>query len=591
MAADRSDQKDAGPPSSPRVADRRVLAAALLVAGWSVICYLSCLGGGFVFDDHVLIEDNPYIQDLGNTPLFFTSKDARIVREFAGLQDDTYRPVQSISYALSHALWGLDSGRFHLDDVLLHAATAVLLLFLLHRLTRRLAVALLAALLFAVHPVQVEAVSYLSGRSDQLSLFFSLLAFRTWLWQRERSSPPWSGPGLLSLTCFAAALLSKEMAVSLPGVVFLYSFLVGADSRRPRLRRALLDALPFAVLVILFAVVRTAALGRVAQTGVSDPTELLLIMVRVFAGYLQLFAWPATLTFFRDLDVSGPGSTLPNILAVITLLGFLVGTVVAWNKNRVGAFLLLSYLVTLLPVSNIIRMKTEMQERFLYTPSVFLFTLLAFGAVLAWERWIRNSSTAMRAGAALLVAILLVGLSLRTSARSGDWFDQHTLIQEEIRVHPEMGKLYYDLGMIHFRERQLDDAEDWLHRALDRKLDPLILTMTFDALGNIEVLREDDPAAEAWYRKALETTPNYLYPLHSLGSICVRRGDFVGARSFFEAALEVWPDDARILVDAGRASAAGGDLKSAADYFRRALALEPANQEIRDLLRRAEAGG
>jgi len=172
------------------------------------LCFANALGNEFVFDDIYLVSVNKQIQSL-DLPLLLRS----------------YRPIRDISYAIDFAFWGQNPLGFHLTSILIHAANVLLVFALARRLTKDLVSATLTALIFAVHPIQTDAVTYISGRRDVLFALFYILAFHTYLtYYGSRWSVKTVAYFLLFLLLWMLSLLSKEMAVSLPILIFVWHF-------------------------------------------------------------------------------------------------------------------------------------------------------------------------------------------------------------------------------------------------------------------------------------------------------------------------------------------------------------------------------
>src|SRR2546427_2912127 len=188
-------------------ADAQLIAVVSLVA-IVFLCYVNSLGNEFVFDDFLLVLANKRIRSIN-----------------LGLLLNSYRPIRDISYAIDYALWGERPFGYHLTTLVIHAANLLLVLALIRRFTESLVTATLGALIFAVHPIQTDAVTYISGRRDLLFTFFYLLAFHSYLtYYRKR----WSLQALIYFVLFfllwALSLLSKEMAASLPILIFVWHY-------------------------------------------------------------------------------------------------------------------------------------------------------------------------------------------------------------------------------------------------------------------------------------------------------------------------------------------------------------------------------
>src|ERR1044071_6286971 len=195
---------------------------ALVVIVFAV--YANSLGGDFVFDDQylVLVYSRP-----------------RSLSHLLEMMIDSYRPVRNLSYILDYIVWGARPFGFHLTNVLLHAANAALVFLLARRFRLSAVAAFLTALIFAVHPIQTDAVAYISGRRDVLFTLFYLAAFHSYPTYHARRRFKYFA---LFLICWACSLMAKEMAVSLPLLIFLWNFCdrwgEAAGSRVERTARA-----------------------------------------------------------------------------------------------------------------------------------------------------------------------------------------------------------------------------------------------------------------------------------------------------------------------------------------------------------------
>jgi len=291
------------------------------------------------------------------------SKDARIPKDFTGsLQNDTYRPLQSISYAVSYSLWGLNADLYRTENILIHITNGLLLYLLLLYLFKRRMLSFLAAFFFLVHPVQIEAVTYLSGRADVLALFFYLLSFLLFIKSADSENRSNLGLRLISLVCFFLGILAKEMAATLPFIILLYLILCKMPEGKYSFKGVARTVWPYFCILLVFMFLRTVNLERIAQMQARSVPVLVLTMVRVFGEYMRLLFFPAGLSFFREVS-SGVGGTIFGFFAAITYI------YLCWKAlkiNKVAAFFLIAYSVALLPVSNIIPLKSFMQERFLY---------------------------------------------------------------------------------------------------------------------------------------------------------------------------------------------------------------------------------
>ncbi len=318
---------------NPRVIRSRWAMAGLLLA--TLAAYLPALRAGFIWDDDHYVT--------GNRTL--TAPDAlrRIWTEPGATPQ--YYPLVFTTFWAEHRLWGLDPAGYHAVNVLLHAMNAVLVALLLKRLP--MPGAWLAGLLFALHPVHVESVAWITERKNVLSGLFYLLALGAfWTWEEKGSR--WRYGGALAL--FALALLAKSVTASLPCALFLLRWVRG----RPLDRRFLASLLPFLLLGAAMGL-NTAHLERAHVRAVGPEWELSLLQRLSIAGralpfYLGKLAWPSGLVFVQyPREVPPPGISLP----LLWPLGVLAGGAALWlARGRTGRALQAAaafFAVTLFP--------------------------------------------------------------------------------------------------------------------------------------------------------------------------------------------------------------------------------------------------
>ncbi|HET6348385.1 MAG TPA: tetratricopeptide repeat protein [Candidatus Krumholzibacteria bacterium] len=564
----------------------QVLVIALLVAA-AAVAYFPAFDAGYNFDDRPLLQNNPQVKSLKNVPHFFASKDARVSWTRGNLKNDTYRPLQSVSFALSYSLWGDRPAMFHRENILLHAVNGVLLYFLLIALLDSTGAALLAALLFVIHPVQVEAVTYLSERASLLSMTFFLISICAFLASQRRET--WfNGYTAISLAAFALSLLTKETAVILPVVLVLYCICF-RDREGPAIKTVLARTWPYFLAVLIYIGVRTASLGQIAQTEALPLWQRLLIMTEVFSRYLGLTLFPRHLSFFPEINTT-PFALKPAYIFYGAVLAAFIGlTVWLLGKNRRMAFFPAAYLVAFLPVSNIVPIKTFMQERFLYFPNAFMFPLVAFYVTEGLGRLGQRHGAIARYSAMAAAGLALVALTARTHVRNRDWQSQETLMLNEVKVHPGNGKAYYDLAVERFSRRDYDGARAYAEQALEHTTHNIHLAPIHNLMGKLDDIAGRDESAVQHYRMAIQMDPGYPYPYNSMGVIYARHGDFKQAIPFLEKAVELNPSSAAFYTNLGNAYFRNGDRDQALAAWNRSLAINPNQPDLRQAIR--ESGG
>jgi len=354
--------------------------AFLIVAVLASGCYLNALGNPFVSDDHRSIAKNHILrQPLNLTELFTTSSNHK--RKEGG----SYRPIRNLNYWIDLRLFGSNPFGFHLENLLWHTATALLVFVLLGELwpTEPL-MALAGAVLFAVHPVHTEAVTWVSGRSEVLAAFWGLLAF----WAHRRADSVEARASLWRIAALAAwlvALGAKEMAATLPLLLLMTDALLGRPLGWWRPGRLATRYGPYAVAGIAYVALRLSVLGRFgsselhqaffeAPLSVRGPT-----MLKVGAAYVGRLLFPVNLNASWGVPYARGLTDGALPLLALALLVALLG--LAWAVRRTAtpvAWGILWAGLALLPVSNLLPIGELGAERFLY------FSSLGACVALAW---------------------------------------------------------------------------------------------------------------------------------------------------------------------------------------------------------------
>ncbi|MCH7562282.1 MAG: hypothetical protein IH968_00540 [Gemmatimonadetes bacterium] len=466
--------------------------AGALVVLLALSAYGNSLGNGFAFDDVLIIEDNPVVTETDIGAAVATPYWPMAV-EGTGL----YRPVTVASYAAEWEVFGGDTRGFHAISIVSHGIASLLVFMLLLEFFST-GGALAGASIFAVHPVHTEAVANVVGRAELYTAIFYLAACLLF-WRGAR----WRGGGrraarLLGVALlYALALGSKEMGVTLPGVLILLT-LFRADGS-PLLRR-LVDELPLLALttavLAAYLGVRFLVLGSVggeipaAVWAGLTTGERLLTALSMWSEYARLTFFPLVLAVDYAPGVLYPAATFDAEVfgGVLNLVALIVGVAVLVRARPFIALGILWFMVTILPVSNLLfATGTLLAERTLYLPSVGLSLAVAGATVAIAERGRMPRMLG-------LVVILFVGTAflVRTVLRNPTWLSTFTIMETLARDHPNS------------------------HLALRARADGLVRT------------GDSDAAAEV-YEVALELAP-FNYPL------LVAVADFYGDREQWERA-------------------------------------------------------
>jgi tetratricopeptide (TPR) repeat protein len=420
---------------------------ALLLAGLTATVYWPVSGHPFLpFDDDKFITGNRFIR--GGLSV------ASVRWAFTTLHLANWHPVTWVSHLLDVTLFGLAPGPHHLESVFWHAAAAGLLLAFLRAVTGRLLPSFVVAALFALHPLHVESVAWVTERKDLVSGVFWMLAL--WLYVRYARKPG-AGLYLAVLGSFALALMSKPMVVTLPVVLLVLDVwpfgrhrVAGAGgaggSRLAALRTLLVEKIP---LFLMSAATSVAAIVAQSRAGTPVPLENFPLTVRVgnaltsIATYLLKAFWPQPLAIYYP----HPGHALPGWRITGAALLVLALAVAATRSFRRRPFLacgLLWYVVSLLPVAGLVQVGAQgMADRYTYLPLVGVFVAVVWGAREFAPGWPHR-----RAVLGLAAAAALVSLSLVTRSYLALWKDPRTLFTHAAAVVPGNWLMHYNLGVI-----------------------------------------------------------------------------------------------------------------------------------------------
>ena len=514
-----------------RGAVRRLLAGATLLLVATITAYSPAIRAGFIWDDPQYVLHNPTL------------------RSWQGLRDiwtvptslPQWYPLVHTTLWIEHQLVADRPFAYHLDNVLLHVASAILLWRLLSRL--EVPGAYFAAALFALHPVMVESVAWVTERKNVLSLVFYLLAMRVYLIDflpsRDRRAYA------LALTLFLCALLSKTVTASFPAAVLL--ILWWKNGRAPR--REVLALLPFFLAGIVLSTV-TAYLEKyhVGAAGEKVPELQLgfesrcLIAGRAIWFYVDKLLVPYPLSFIypRWNEIATPTAlqwALPAMVAVATAALFAL-------RERLGRGPLVAWLLfcgTLFPVLgfvNVYPMRFSfVADHFQYHASIALIVLA--GAIAA--RTARSDSTALVEIARRALAVVLVaGLGILTWSRAHVYRDSETLWRDTLAKNPDSWMVNINLANVLIRTTPpaIDEAEVLYRRALQVAPN---LYETHTDVGMVEGMRGRTAAALRELDEALRINPAYAPAYYHRGQVLSRMRELDRAIGDFELALRYAP--------------------------------------------------
>jgi len=519
------------------------------------------------YDDDLYVYENTHISSgltLSNIGWVFTN-------EHVG----NWHPLTGLSHMLDCQLFGLKSGWHHLVNLLFHIANTLLLLTVLKRMTGKLWQSTFVAALFAIHPLHVESVAWISERKDVLSTLFWILTIDVYFRYVKNHGRRWY---FLALTLFALGLLAKPMLVTLPFVLLLLDYWplnrFELKSGEHIWRRRIQEKIPFFILSAVSSVI-TFVVQK--NTGTVSKIEALPLTMRTantvisYGKYIEKMFWPANLAAFypypEDKLQTWQVFAVAVLLIIITIC--VVRLAARYGYLPVGWFW---FLGTLVPVIGIVQVGSQaLADRYTYVPLIGMFIVVAWGLPELFKNW-RYQKIVLT----LLALVTLLALSVCTWLQTGYWNNTMSLFEHALRVTNGNYMAYNQLGNAYFAAGEIDLAISAYNKAIEiNPGDP----WSYYNRGNIYISKGQYDLAIFDYNKAIEINPSDSDSYHERGAAYYSKGEIDHAIFDYNKAIKINPKFA--VAYHGRANAyyrANAIDLALADY-NKAIELDQDNAE------------
>jgi tetratricopeptide (TPR) repeat protein len=549
----------------------------LLLALATLSVYLPVRHHGFIaLDDGDYVKDNRMVQ-AGLTW-------AGIKWAFTTGHSGNWHPVTWLSHMCDAQFFGGGPKAPHLTNLLLHATNALLLFGLLRRLTGALARSALVAAFFALHPLHVESVAWISERKDVLSAFFFLLTLAAYAnytaaeKTQSRTVIQWYS---MALSSFAFGLMSKPMLVTLPCVMLLLDLWplqrLSLASRRESVVRVVREKLPFFTLSAASCIVtlvmqkRGGAVGSLTSYGIDARVENALVS---YARYLGNLFWPTDLAVIYP----HPGN-LPAVQVVLSalLIGGVSFAAIWWLRNSpfvaVGWFWFLGMLV---PTIGLVQVGVQsMADRYTYLPSIGAFIAVVWGAGKLLGRWEHTKTTAV------LATGIAIACGLATRTQLAHWQSNESLFRHTLMVTAENFAAHNSLGHSYLEEGRVNEAIVEFERTLEIQPD---FAEAHNNLGTALLRQGRIEPALTCFRKAVHTRPGFALARYNAGTVLLQTGRIDEAIVELEKAATLRSDDALIRLNLGNAHLQKGQIDAAIAQYRSAIVFAPDNADLQNNL-------
>ncbi len=468
-----------------------ILVSLILIVIFGSISYTNSLRYPFIWDDKILIVDNPVIKDARNIPLLFQ----REINYRTSGESNFYRPLQMLVYTLDYVFGKLDVRLYRASSITFHIFVALMLYWLAWLIFKNTIVPFVASILFVTHPIHTEAVVYISGIADPLAAFFMLSG--TVFYIKYTRSEKRLYFYILCLLSFLLALLSKEIAIVFPLLLMAYDRIYKGKGGISLKRHA-----SFLLLAALYIFLRNTILNFPVENIITESTTLLQRLPAVFQS---LFTYIVKLLLPLDLHMEYQ-TVLPSITDPRVIIGMVLSILLIWaimisaKKDKAVSFMLVWFLIQYLPISNIFPLNAFFAEHWIYTPSFGLFILLGWFIFKISER--RRLLRIFILSSVVAYACLNSYLTIK---QNKTWSDAGWFFKRILKYNPRSPRAHYNLG---------------------------------NAYGN----KGNHDQAILEYTKAIELEPNYAEAYNNLGSAYGNKGNYDQAILEYTKAIELNPN-------------------------------------------------
>ncbi|HLF18227.1 MAG TPA: tetratricopeptide repeat protein [Candidatus Omnitrophota bacterium] len=571
-----------------------VLLAVLSIVGLVFLSYSNTFQSPMLWDDINLVKNNPDVKSWNTV--------AKALRENLGYgvvqqKSSSYRPLQSLTYIIDHTIWKENAFGFHLTNTILHALVALGVFWLIQTLFKDFFLSATTALVYAVHPIHTEAVTYISGRADPLSTVFLLSAYACYVQYAQR--PRWWLLPFMSLS-FIAALGSRENTIILPVLALLYHYVF----RKPIRWTSFATLIGLGLLYIILRATETiGAIGESQTLGTSIMQRLPGTFVAM-TNYMRIMFLPLDLHMEYGRPVF-QWADPKALIGIVVVAAIVTAAIKMRGKNALISFGLLWYLVNIIPVSNIVPVNAYMAEHWLYIPSIGIIVIVAYGAKKLFDvPPLRN--------AVLIFVIGIVALfSYLTFQQNKTWQNPIAFYEGLLKYAPNSARLYSDLSTAYFSEQRYDAAISVLKKAIQLKPDyafahnnlgaiynakdefdkaiphlkkAIEFNMDYDVanfnLGNAYKETNQIDLAIEHYERTLKINPRYFDAYDALGIIYSNQGNLDKAVENYKKAIDLNPDGPRAYNNLASAYLRFGKQNEAMAYYEKALKLSPSHPGI-----------
>lgn len=526
-----------------------ILIILIIILGFTI--YLNSLRGEFIWDDAAFVKNNVYIKDWSNIiPVFTRDSGAgsSVVLNF-------YRPLQLFTYIIDYSLWGLNVFGYHLTNVVLHILVALTVYRLIMLIFGSIPLSFFTAVLFVVHPIHTEAVSYISGRGDLLSALFILLCLIFYIKNTQALK---LGSTIIMVSSYILALFSKENALVVIPLLLLYHYVF-----RQKIKWRFF--LPFLVVSFIYLLVRFVKL-KSFFFGLVVTAKRIPGFFSALANYFKILLLPINL----HMDY---GNKFFSIIEPQVLFGLVASCLLLFlafrkrDSNRLVVFAVFWFFIALLPTTSIYPIGAfYMAEHWLYLPSIGFFLILGRGLVFLYEK--KNYSFI----ALGLLICLLFSYTYLTVKQNNYWKSGLEIYKRTLEYTPNSYMAHTNLGDRYLNSGNKTEAIKEYLKAVNSN--PRFL-LSYFKLGELYFENGDQEAGEKMFLKAIETNPSRAETYYYLGNVYYSFDKIERSIGFLKKAIDLDPAYLAAYNDLASNYAQKGNLVEAIKLWNKCIKLEP----------------
>jgi hypothetical protein len=493
----------------------------LFLALITILVYSPVMRGDYVFDDDIFIVNNQYVHDLNHVKQIYTHS----TTDGAGVSGGNfYRPNQSLSHAVIYSLVGISATPQHLFSILIHLLNVCLLFMFLSLLGFSNLSSLIAAAVFAVHPINTEAVSYISGLSDPLSLMFILFSCIFYISYKKEKKIYYA---VFTIICVLLALFTKESSAMLMIVLFLLEIYLQPKKIKIGIPEKLILS-TVAILCVGFLILKFTVFNFTGNLGLTSAdneyTQSLWVrfitFCTIFPRYMGMLVFPVSQ--YMEKPYSAYISFEALGFGGLMMLGAFV--YLFYNSLKSNRSLMLGigiFFAFLLPVSGIIPTNAIYLEHWLYLPFLGVALLIAL--------LFQNADTKNKTTILILFGVMITVYSIKTIYRNNQWADAVKFYKNEIKFNKKSARIYNNLAMVLNNKKDYFSAINYYGQAIS-VYDVYPQTHHNLAQTYLQLNQISNAIAEEY--KALQMQPNFMYSLKSLYNIYTGLNDEKRAAHF-----------------------------------------------------------